>query len=454
MKYVTSIAACVLCLSGVSFAQSSKPAISPARITARERFGALGLQYSRESFLKQASEGDAIGVKVFLDAGMDPDVTNNDRDTALILAATDGSLETVQVLVKGGATVEKTGHEGDSPLIIAASRNHPAMVKFLLESGAKVNAQGHYHDSALIAGATYPAVVDVLLSYGADVDRDDGLAAIQAAGGLPRATFESLLKKAKISQDLLNRALVPAAYNSDPGVVEVLLNQGADVNARGNRETPLIGAAGNSNPAVAELLLAHGAQVNVQNPSGVSPILKATTAGNVELVQRLLEHGVDLSLSVNRKIMSEAIDNGNPSIVQLLVDHHAYLGPQNTYDLTPLMRALQKNNLAVFKTILKSGFDTADDKDHVLFEAVQRLQINFVEALLDSGANVNAARSNGFSVLMQAAKDGAYNIVRLLLSKGANVDAKTDKNETAQNWAEQANQSEIARLLADSGARK
>lgn len=57
MKYMVCVAACMFLSSGISFAQSSEPSISAARVAARKEFGALGLEYNRESFVKQAAEG-------------------------------------------------------------------------------------------------------------------------------------------------------------------------------------------------------------------------------------------------------------------------------------------------------------------------------------------------------------------------------------------------------------
>jgi len=114
MKRIILILCCVsmFCIASESFAQS--PTISPAREAARKSLGQLGVEYSRDSFVKQAGEGDTIAVQLFLAAGMDPNSYSHDSNTALVAAASYGFTETAQALLAGGADINERGPSGSA----------------------------------------------------------------------------------------------------------------------------------------------------------------------------------------------------------------------------------------------------------------------------------------------------------------------------------------------------
>jgi serine/threonine protein kinase len=75
-----------------------------------------------------------------------------------------------------------------------------------------------------------------------------------------------------------------------------------------------------------------------------------------------------------------------------------------------------------------------------------------VQALLDSGAEVDLQNPVGQTALHCAARNGYEGVVRLLLQKGASVNAKDENEQTAlQGAAAQGNEG-IVRMLLESGA--
>src|SRR5262249_47717268 len=131
---------------------------------------ALGLQYSKDSLVKQASEGDTIGVRLLLIAGIDPDVHDSGRNTALGAAALGGYLETVQLLLARGAHVDNRNGQNETALIQAAANGRADVVKFLLDRGADASAVDSFGKSPLLAGAKFPGVVEALLEKGANAN--------------------------------------------------------------------------------------------------------------------------------------------------------------------------------------------------------------------------------------------------------------------------------------------
>jgi ankyrin repeat protein len=85
--------------------------------------------------------------------------------TVLCDAAYSRGIDILQLLLDAGADI-KIG----APLCAAAYSNTPEVVLFLIKAGAEVNAKDFLGDTPLLAAARhseYPAIIDILLDYGA-----------------------------------------------------------------------------------------------------------------------------------------------------------------------------------------------------------------------------------------------------------------------------------------------
>jgi len=83
-----------------------------------------------------------------------------------------------------------------------------------------------------------------------------------------------------------------AAGGDHKKMVELLIDKGADVNARDEAGwTPLHYAAFNGHKDVAELLIAKGADVNAKNDYGETPLHIAKHNDHKDLAELLKKHG-------------------------------------------------------------------------------------------------------------------------------------------------------------------
>ena len=97
--------------------------------------------------------------------------------------------------------------------------------------------------------------------------------------------------------------LIHASYNGHADIVELLIEKGADVNARSKHSgrTPLIAAAYHGNVEALAVLLAHGADVNVQDKRhkytalhhAINEIRNDHDAKHEECIRELIEAGAD-----------------------------------------------------------------------------------------------------------------------------------------------------------------
>jgi hypothetical protein len=119
-------------------------------------------------------------------------------------------------------------------------------------------------------------------------------------------------------------ALLAAAGQGRVEVVRLLLERGADVNARSGGWTPLpLALSSGVSPEIARLLVAHGANVNAREPDlQRTALMIAAVSGELELVRDILDKGAEVNaLDADGKTALDVA--GNPAITALLHAHGA-----------------------------------------------------------------------------------------------------------------------------------
>ena len=91
-------------------------------------------------------------------------------------------------------------------------------------------------------------------------------------------------------------ALHWAAYHNDTDTAELLVQAGADVNARNRYGIPPLSlACTNGSGALIGLLLGAGAEANAVLEGGETVLMTAARTGNLESVEALLAGGADVN---------------------------------------------------------------------------------------------------------------------------------------------------------------
>lgn len=142
---------------------------------------------------------DMQKIKTLAEKGADLNVRDEDiaDATALILAASNGDLRMMKFLIEHGADIHARGHERhDSALECAADINDDIIalgrLNYLLAHGASVNPPLDDDSTALIYAASHgnEACVNLLISRGADLDREDVLEARAIDAAIEGGHFE------------------------------------------------------------------------------------------------------------------------------------------------------------------------------------------------------------------------------------------------------------------------
>jgi hypothetical protein len=87
-----------------------------------------------------AREGDTKHLAAYLDAGVDPNLSNHKGDSLLMLAAYHGHAATVSALVAGGADPNRPNDRGQTPLAGAVFKDEPDVITALMAGGADPEA--------------------------------------------------------------------------------------------------------------------------------------------------------------------------------------------------------------------------------------------------------------------------------------------------------------------------
>ena len=198
-----------------------------------------------EHFACLCKGGSVQQVQNALHAGTDINAKNEFGRTALTWAARDNTNpEVLKLLLDAGADIRAKDEEGRTALTWAARDNtNPEVLKLLLDAGADIRAKDEEGRTALMWAArdnTNPEVLKLLLDAGADIWAKDekGRTALMWA----------------------------ARDNTNPEVVRVLLEAGTDANIKDNKgSTALMLAAKWNSDGVVNTLLDSGADIAIKD---------------------------------------------------------------------------------------------------------------------------------------------------------------------------------------------
>lgn len=136
-------------------------------------------------------------------------------------------------------------------------------------------------------------------------------------------------------------------------------------------------------------------------------LLEAVEAGNLSQVVSLVDAGANVNATDEHgfQILVNAMAHYNVEIIDYLVQRGAQTGlssPDRGRDSAPL-------------------FGQGLGKNELLLAAAESGDINSVERLLKSGANINAKDEAGFTVLVTAIAGNHTELVKFLVSRGATI---------------------------------
>ena len=237
-------------------------------------------------------------------------------------------------------------------------------------------------------------------------------------------------------------ALIAASNRGYSGIVSLLLEHGAKVDAATDETTALMCACRNGFTDIAFLLLDAGIEVDAVNSKGWSSLLMAADKGCYQILSRLIKMGAKVNIQSNdadwTPLMS-ASANGFVDIAEKLIAEGAEVNSQQAGGWSPLMIAVRAGHSSIVRLLLKHNAEIFDSKEQIrpdlhadqlrdvpdgavpLIGAVLGGHTEIVSLLLQHGANPTTRSSRGKTALMIAAANGSGADINVLLKDSSAV---------------------------------
>ena len=335
----------------------------------------------------------------------------------------------------------------DHELIEAIKKSDARQVAHLLDHGANANAvdDGGKRVSLATLWSTimarlrpgaisplyFPTALHVALSvrFNTEGDSTPSLTIVRAL--LSRGANPNV--RDAMGRTSLERISNPQRQFEDQYLAGAIMPQSDDADC----ELALIHAGANvgidealicaSDPSVMRALLAAGANVNAHTPEGYTPLMLGAQWSDGERVRFLLDHGADVNAGSNQgTVLLLSSYGGVEAVVNLLIERGADVRRASSDGVTPVMAAASRGHL------------------------------NIVKILLAHGADIQTRDRNGWTALALAANSRERPTVAFLLSRGAdlNIHLGDGKSllEEMRGWEAGGDLAGVIALLKHAGA--
>lgn len=399
-------------------------------------------------WLMHATDKAKIGMfKAMLKAGVDKEFKDSEGQTALMHAAAHGQVGILKILLKAGVSLEARDNLGRTALMHAAANGQVGTLKALLKAGAKKStkdnegktAKMHAEEQAARQGDRNAPALRVLKEAGKsgvskflsrkqkhDATKEERITAMLSSERVDLGELKALIEKGAnihAKNDQGYRAVTLAARHGHADALQVLIENGADIEETYKDLTPVMLAATHGHTEALRVLIENGAEIETTH-KGLTPVMLATKHGHANALRVLIENGADieamhkpdsvLHLNSNKTVTNAlllAIENADVDCMRVLLESGANTEVKNEKGMTPLMSVV------------------ASDDPRVRSRTRDMLRV-----LIENGAHINSQRNTArLSPLMYAVLHTNVDAVRVLLENGANINLRHHSGLTAQD---------------------
>ncbi|KAL2801339.1 ankyrin repeat-containing domain protein [Aspergillus keveii] len=382
-------------------------------------------------------------ISLLMDAGAADNPMQNFR-TMIVLAIRHGLFDFAKKLISSGLDPEEMPiFLAQRPLIEAACPGHEEMLKYLLTKIHDVNWKSPAGDTALMRAAAShagPETIQLLLLHNAHADSTDsrGWIALMYAARFNTAEVTAMILQAtahpQVADFSCNTALHHAIECQKEDNVDLLLKHGFSPAESAAKVTTIEWAVCEGNPSIVQSLLNYSVDPETKNTQGDTLLIEACKLGHHAVADVLLKAGANPNAETQR--------------------------PSNSYPhaRTALCIACYKTNANLVRLLLAHGAD-AQGAPHPsqtpLGIAASKGHAEIVQLLLIHGAGVNSSTGTPhlrFTALINAAQACHLKTIELLLAQGASISHMDYYGRTALSHAASRGDLDVIKALLAAGA--
>jgi len=463
---------------GVHFVLSSRdcykrtPLLWAAREGRNEIVQQISLKYSnltnqhdfegRTPLILAARENHAEVVQFLLKSKVSYDIKGSDGRTALHWSARLGHSKITEMLCSARVNLDIQDSEGITPLLLATSNNNFKDVQILINSNATLQIVGmEGRTAAQWAEKSENSAMNELFNAAVKCDLwlespspDFTLANEKFCDVIGRAVYRALDKgifdffsEHENALKGLLKILEQDLENNEVECFQFAISHLTVEAVTVTKKTILMLAAEKNYTHVIKQLLERNAVVDKEFHNSWTALMLASFYGNLEAIELLFQHNADINHKNNRNdtALMLAARQKHFHVVQLLLQKKADPKHQNNFLCTPLIEASRSGNKNIVEIMLKhcvsenlGDIDLPDNNNWTaLMHATWEGNIEVVQLLAKSNANINVRNELWNTPLSLAAIKGHCDLVEFFIQEGANLTVKNVKNQTVRMQVEQ-----------------
>ena len=237
--------------------------------------------------------------------------------------------------------------------------------------------------------------------------------------------------------------------------VRLLSSRGADVNARNDKKQSILDLAIDTSDHMIDVLVEYKVDLEAKDSDGQTALLKAAQIDSegTARVKALVGHGADVcAKDLEGRTLLHYLRSSTDGTFRHLLESGMAVNAKDNSGATPMDFAVRQSENAKYRLLLDFGGVHGEGGVPPLIVAACRSNIDLVNLLLHTGTDPNLLGNSEMSALSSAVEQIDRETVTALLEAGADPNLVDKSRRTPLSRAVSSSNQEIVKVLIEAGA--